>query len=149
MQSRCSESIIYRCRERLVYSSRSRPRALLHPQQSKTPAASLLLAESSSWGKEFSFPPAEVPVISLFSLLGKIRDFPLFFEHLGWLLLLCMALGKSVIHPHLSKNGCWQKGAALPGHPLKSAGNIARPPAPGGAPNPWQEFAAAVQIVEM
>lgn len=44
-------------------SSRSCPRALLHPQQSETPAASLLLAESSSWGK-FSSPLAEAPVVA-------------------------------------------------------------------------------------
>lgn len=66
-----------------MYSSRSRPRALLHPQQRETPAASLLLAESSSWGKEFSSPPAEVPVIALPSLLEKKNPtvfFPLFFR---------------------------------------------------------------------
>lgn len=65
-------------------SSRSRPRALLHPQQRETPAASLLLAESSSWGKEFSSPPAKAPVIALPSLLEKKKPnrffSPLFFR---------------------------------------------------------------------
>lgn len=127
MQSRCSESIIYRRREKLVYSSRSRPRALLHPQQSKMPVASLLLAESSSWGKEFSFPPAEVPVFALPSLLGKIRDFPLFFAHLGWLLLLYMTLGKSLIHLHLPKTGCCQEELPSQGTPLNLQGTSRDP----------------------
>lgn len=57
-----------------MYSFRNRPRARLHPQQSGTLAASLLLAQTSSWAKEFSF------LIPLCWEKTDIRYFPLFFR---------------------------------------------------------------------
>jgi len=100
MQSRSSESIIYRRRERLLYSSRSWTWALLHPPQS---AAALFLPESSGWGKEISSPLAKAPVSALPSSLGKNWDFPPFFAGPGQLLLLRLTLGKSLLLPCLPK----------------------------------------------
>lgn len=59
MQSRAPKSIIYRWRERLVYSSRNRSRALLHVQQSETPTASLF-KQKVLVGEGVSLPTARV-----------------------------------------------------------------------------------------